>query len=509
MRIARGLIDADADKVVRRLSRHGFQAYLVGGCVRDLLLERTPKDFDVATSATPKETKDLFRNCRIIGRRFRLAHIFFGPKIIETATFRANPRQGQDGEEDELLIRRDNVFGTDTEDAQRRDFTINGLFYDVEAESVIDHVGGLDDLTSRVVRTIGDPDIRFREDPVRMLRAIKFAARLGFAIERDTYAAILRHRDEVTKCAPPRVLEEIYRLLRGGAAKRSMEILVETGMCATLSPQLAGILHTDEDRVARFASAMTVVRSPRPAALGEEAAWAATWADEPEASATEAPEEPASPQKVEIAPGSLPVGDIAGDVPVVPIDLSFVSGDDDLATRRSQVWKMLARLDAVFASGGEMSNAMLIAAALTPMVMPELVSPATRPTDAEQVIDELLSPLADQLKIARKDSERTRQILAAQRRLAPARQRRGKPVSLLRRDFFTDALTVYELALEVSGADLDALAYWRELVGQQPVATDEGGDGRPPRQRRRRRGGKRRRRQAEVEIGANAGYDAT
>src|SRR5262245_41149741 len=138
MSIPRELIDPEADKVVRRLHRYGHTAYLVGGCVRDLLLGRTPKDFDVATSATPAEIKDLFRNCRIIGRRFRLAHIFFGQKIIETSTFRTNPREGMPADEDEeILIRRDNVFGTAEEDARRRDFTINGLFYDVEAREVI------------------------------------------------------------------------------------------------------------------------------------------------------------------------------------------------------------------------------------------------------------------------------------------------------------------------------------------------------------------------------------
>src|SRR5829696_7538072 len=136
----RSRIDADADRVVRRLARHGYKAYLVGGCVRDLLVGRRPKDFDVATSATPNEVKALFRNCRIIGRRFRLAHVFFGPKIIETSTFRANPREDDDSDTPDLLIRRDNVFGTEEEDAVRRDFTINGLFYDVEKEEVIDHV---------------------------------------------------------------------------------------------------------------------------------------------------------------------------------------------------------------------------------------------------------------------------------------------------------------------------------------------------------------------------------
>src|SRR5438128_3748571 len=171
----RAAIDPDADRVVRKLTRAGHKAYLVGGCVRDLLLGRTPKDFDVATSATPQEIKALFRNCRIIGRRFRLAHVFFGSKIIETSTFRANPREVEadelvqnvpegaalpPAEPAELLIRRDNVFGTAEEDARRRDFTINGLFYDLDADQVIDYVEGLPDLQKRVVRTIGDPQIR-------------------------------------------------------------------------------------------------------------------------------------------------------------------------------------------------------------------------------------------------------------------------------------------------------------------------------------------------------------
>jgi poly(A) polymerase len=205
MSIPHEQIDADAEKVVRRLTRNGYAGYLVGGCVRDLLLGRKPKDFDVATSATPQEIKALFRNCRIIGRRFRLAHIFFGSKIIETSTFRANPREVEADEltenvpegaalppeePAELLIRRDNVFGTAEEDARRRDFTINGLFYDLDADKVIDYVEGLPDLEKKVVRTIGDPQIRFREDPVRILRAIKFAARLDFEIEPASYQAI-------------------------------------------------------------------------------------------------------------------------------------------------------------------------------------------------------------------------------------------------------------------------------------------------------------------------------
>src|SRR5215831_10694916 len=258
MSIAKELIDADAEKILRRLRRSGHTAYLVGGCVRDLLLGRTPKDFDVATSATPNEIKSTFRNSRIIGRRFRLAHVFFGSKIIETSTFRANPR---DEDDHDLLIRRDNVFGTETEDARRRDFTINGLFYDVEREEVIDHVGGLADLDARLIRTIGDPDIRFQEDPVRMLRAVKFAARLEFGFEPATWRALMRWRSEISKCAPPRLLEEVHRLLRGGAARGSFELMVETGVLAVLSPYLAGLL---EGTGAPIAAPPITDTAPRP-----------------------------------------------------------------------------------------------------------------------------------------------------------------------------------------------------------------------------------------------------
>ena len=248
-------IDPDAAKVVQRLRRYDHTAYLVGGCVRDLLLGRKPKDFDVATSAAPPEIKKLFRNCRIIGRRFRLAHIFFGAKIIETATFRANPREveedpgesaSSDSENSDLLIRRDNVFGSAEEDARRRDFTINGLFYDLETAQVIDYVHGMADLETRLVRTIGDPDIRFREDPVRILRAVKFAARCDLTIEPETYRRMMEHSNEIAKCAQARVSEEFYRLLRAGAAKRSMELLLETRLLDVLVPEMAASLRHED-----------------------------------------------------------------------------------------------------------------------------------------------------------------------------------------------------------------------------------------------------------------------
>jgi len=251
-------IDPDAAKVVQRLRRYDHAAYLVGGCVRDLLLGRKPKDFDVVTSATPNDIRRLFKNCRIIGRRFRLAHIFFGPKIIETSTFRANPREIEEEEGGEaaetetgdLLIRRDNVFGTPEQDARRRDFTINGLFYDIETKQVIDYVNGTADLEARVVRTIGDPDIRFREDPVRILRAVKFAARCDLTIEPETYRRMMEHRLEIAKCAQARVSEEFYRLLRAGAAKRSMELLLETDLLEILAPELVRGLKAEDDPAA-------------------------------------------------------------------------------------------------------------------------------------------------------------------------------------------------------------------------------------------------------------------
>ena len=263
--IYRGLIvaeriDPDAVKVLKRLTRHGHTAYLVGGGVRDLLLGRAPKDFDIATSARPGEVRRLFRNCRVIGRRFRLAHILFaGGKIIEVATFRRDPRDAREEVEEDneldvetrpsahalrsddadLLIRQDNTFGDPHEDAIRRDFTINGLFYDLDRDEVIDYIGGVSDLRTGVVRTIGEPDVRFREDPVRILRAIKFGARLDLGIAPDVYDAMVDLREELSRCAPPRVLEEVLRLLRGGAAQRSIGLMWDVGVLGVVLPELA------------------------------------------------------------------------------------------------------------------------------------------------------------------------------------------------------------------------------------------------------------------------------
>ncbi|HVK66906.1 MAG TPA: polynucleotide adenylyltransferase PcnB [Polyangium sp.] len=239
-------IDPDVQKVIRRLTRHGHEAYLVGGCVRDLLLDRSPKDFDVATSARPEEVRELFRNSRIIGRRFRLVHVLFqGGKVIEVATFRRNPKD--DGDESaELLIRSDNVFGVASEDAVRRDFTMNALFYDIEARQILDWVGGMADVERRVVHTIGDPETRFREDPVRILRALKFAGRLGFGITPDVYDAIVFCREALALAARPRLSEEILRLLRGGQARRTIYLAWETGVLDVLLPELSSLLYDEE-----------------------------------------------------------------------------------------------------------------------------------------------------------------------------------------------------------------------------------------------------------------------
>ena len=233
--ISRRDIDPDALKVLYRLVRGGYTAYLVGGGVRDLLLGRHPKDFDVSTNATPKELRKMFSNCVLVGRRFRLAHLRYGENIIETSTFRAKPQpQG-----DDLLQTDDNVFGTPEEDALRRDFTINGLFYDIDTFSVIDYVGGLEDLQKKVIRSIGDPLIRFREDPVRMLRAIRFASRLHFTIDPETLNAITVCREEIRKTSRPRLLEEIYRLFLYSAGEDSMRLLRDTGMLDEILPSVA------------------------------------------------------------------------------------------------------------------------------------------------------------------------------------------------------------------------------------------------------------------------------
>ena len=255
--LSRRHIDPDALKVLYRLHKFNHIAYLVGGSVRDLLIGRRPKDFDIGTSAHPNQVKRLFRNCWIIGRRFRLAHVKFGPKTIEVATFRrlvtpgserepdpaqpegsASEREVRERESGNRVIHRDNTFGTPEEDAFRRDFTVNALFYDIGTFSILDYVGGLQDLEARLIRCIGEPGERFVEDPVRMLRAIALAARLDFKIEQPIVDAIAKHRAEIRQAAPPRMLEELYKILRSGSAERTFRDLGEARLLAQISPEL-------------------------------------------------------------------------------------------------------------------------------------------------------------------------------------------------------------------------------------------------------------------------------
>ncbi len=235
--ISRRDIDPNVLKVLYRLIGADFIAYLVGGGVRDLMMRRRPKDFDVATSAHPHQVRDLFRNSRLIGRRFRLVHVFFGPQNIEVATFRR--RSEEAAESGDLMIRQDNTFGTPEEDAFRRDFTVNALFYDPRTFEVIDYIGGVPDLEARLIRTIGDPELRLREDPVRMIRAVRFAIKLGFEIEPTTRAAIERHCGDLAKASVPRLVEEIFRTLTLADADRALHLMERLGLLAVLLPMIS------------------------------------------------------------------------------------------------------------------------------------------------------------------------------------------------------------------------------------------------------------------------------
>lgn len=285
--VSRKWISSNAVRVLYRLKEQGYLAYLVGGGVRDLLLGREPKDFDIATDATPGEIKRLFRNCRLIGRRFRLAHIHFHKEIIEVATFRSmkdlepeaeaavrehgpveapvqsdareqvrsegeasppvsvpgavirhRPRPPRMLKTEDGMILRDNVFGTPEEDALRRDFTVNALFYSIADFSVIDYVSGMQDLHNGLIRIIGDPAVRFTEDPVRMVRAVRFAALLGFEVEAATEAALIELKDRVALASPSRMYEEVLKLFLLGEGERTYQMLRKTGLFGVIFPRL-------------------------------------------------------------------------------------------------------------------------------------------------------------------------------------------------------------------------------------------------------------------------------
>ena len=270
--LSRSMLSPNAVQALYRLKKQGFTAYLVGGCVRDLLLGREPKDFDLVTDATPGQVKRLFRNCRLVGRRFRLAHLHFADEIIEVATFRApEPDESSEVEflpstattansgvpktarpprhlkSDEGVVLRDNVFGTPAQDALRRDFTVNAMYYDIGDFSLIDYCEGLDDLKRGVIRTIGPPAERFTEDPVRMLRAVRFAAMLGFMIEDATWSALVEQSANIARSAPPRLYDEFLKLFLCGEGEKCYQLLRGSGLLQTLLPGFSDWLERESE----------------------------------------------------------------------------------------------------------------------------------------------------------------------------------------------------------------------------------------------------------------------
>jgi poly(A) polymerase len=233
--VSRKDIDREALKVMYRLRDAGFTSYLVGGGVRDLYLGKTPKDFDISTNAKPGQLRKLFKNSRIIGKRFRLVQVFYpGNKIVEVSTLRCRSEFDLNGSTE--VLPSNNTFGTPVEDAFRRDLTINGLFYEIENHTIIDYVKGVEDLKNGVVRMIGDPDRRINRDPVRMLRAIRHAARSGFTIEKNTWDAIKTHRDKLLLCPVSRIRDELLKDLQGGASRKWADIAIHCGLFFVLFP---------------------------------------------------------------------------------------------------------------------------------------------------------------------------------------------------------------------------------------------------------------------------------
>jgi poly(A) polymerase len=448
--IAPESLDQDALRVISRLERAGFEAYLVGGCVRDLMIGRQPKDFDVATDAHPKQIKRLFRNGRIIGRRFKLVHIHYGGHIVETATFRRDPfPRDADGDADaaevdedpsphpkgsaadhkhaqakasraldDLLIVEDNAFGNAEEDARRRDFTVNALFLDPAKRTIIDYVGGLEDLENATLRTIGDPHVRLAEDPVRILRAVKFATRLGFRIDEETWAAMCAITPRLSRSAPPRVLEEILRLMRSGSSLGAFRMLRACGALGVILPAIDRYL------------------GPRASGQAEEA---------------------------------------------------------EAQKRAETFWRLLEALDADVHQGYVPSGAVCIALLYLRIIERE-ADPATRERksvvpDLPGVVDEVLEPVAISTRLPRRDVARARKIIVSQRRFTQTATKRFRPLLFLRSEDFLESLELFKLRVAARGQGWDIYEGWKERhrialsAPEEDVAAERGTD---PRRRRRR-----------------------
>jgi tRNA nucleotidyltransferase/poly(A) polymerase len=457
--ISRRDIDADALKVLYRLQESGYTAYLVGGSVRDLLLGRRPKDFDIGTSAHPYQVKKLFRNCWIIGRRFRLAHVRFGMKAIEVATFRKNIPAGSEAEPAEappslhatdaadLLIKHDNTFGTPEEDAFRRDFTINALFYDIANFSIIDYVGGLKDLKDGLLRCIGDPNDRFQEDPVRMLRAIVMASRLGFRIDEPVIKAIAKHRGLMATASPARLIEEYYKILRSGAAEVTFRALVEHRLLEPVTPEIQ--------------------RGAKNVALWESLAALDAYR-----------------RKFDSAPATLRNPILLGSM-LIPLGLmpkkSHSKFDNDLDDEDAGNQAELTETDGDAEGAGNPKG---------------LPPPTSHKSRFKRPPKEPILKIGS-LPIARGDTERLRQILSLQGRIADLEMSPKAKRSLMHRGPFEDSLTWFE----IHGNAPTVLEHWKgfiEALGPEalhPPAPEPGAppaEGRAPGEGRRRRGRRRR-----------------
>jgi poly(A) polymerase len=418
--LSRKGIDPEALKVLYRLSNAGHRAHLVGGSVRDLMLGRRPKDFDVATDAKPQEVRRLFRNSRIIGRRFRLVHILFRGRVIEVSTFRSAPDpNAQKTAANDLLITSDNAFGSPEEDAWRRDFTVNALFYDIEDFSIVDWVGGVEDLEQRVLRTIGDPRVRFREDPVRMMRACELAARLDFVVDEESQAAIHELRGEIERAAPARVIEELLELLRCGSSGAALQWMLDLGLLESLLPEAYAMVQASERGLGEFG-------------------------------------------------------------------------------------RILPALDGRIAAGREYSEGALLGALLLPAVLlrrydVEAVGQrALRRAELGSLVEKVIGPFVERLALSKERTRQTREALTGFLRLCEPPAKSSERLRIAGRQYFPDALSVFELLAEATGEGLEELAQWQAaarrrpvLAGAKEVVRAGGGERKSPgrgRPRRRRRG---------------------
>ena len=467
--ISRKWISHNALRVLYKLKEHGYFSYLVGGGVRDLLLGREPKDFDIATDATPGEVKKVFRNCRLIGRRFRLAHIHFHDEIIEVATFRSmvsdEPEAGEaapvaeqvspvpteqpvqettpsPGVEDPAsappgaqtpspvrpkpprmlkteggMILRDNVFGTPEEDALRRDFTVNALFYNIADFSVIDYVGGMQDLERGLIRIIGDPQVRFTEDPVRMVRAVRFAALLGFEIEEKTYRAMLELKDHVALASPSRMYEEVLKLFLLGEGEKTYQLLRKTGLFGVIFPRLNAWVDKESEGFPHIW-------------IGK----ALEWVDACVQSGRKVPPH---------------------------ILFSLMSGQYIEETAAALMKQGVPALDAM-----------------------------------TRAVTEIMQEQAQRVQIPKKVGLSMRDIYWNQQRFE---KREGKyPRYFLRRPGFADAFEYFRFTSETTGEKKEIRAWWKEFIKSYPLAPDEEKQIQKsaerkarPKRRRRRRGGER------------------